>query len=372
MTSIFEPYLPAFNGQVDLKKAYGWSLMQIQVFMIEVIDEPSTYGVDMRVVSELKQIRTDIIDLTEKGSRYQSEAPPPQAILRKVNPAPSYYDDISSLMLDAKTYGGLPYWSLFDLLGRFLSLTGPAPQGATQDNFYLPLTLMYTNWSQKMAPRAPWVYSCVWAEEEDKQSRFHMGASLGGYRIPDGEPNGWCRALQRARFDVLHDERIQTAGIRFEDTPLTGRTGNPIPFGNCAETYPLVNILRNRAPSEEVFGLAVMLDALPRTGEYDHEQAMSTMIRPCANCQRVITTWGGEVENFIIRNYPEGYFLGGEWSPAPSSERASDMSIDLSTGAKRPAPADDIAEPEAKRAKGWRPEVPKKPSHLAMGKGRQQ
>ncbi|KGO42236.1 hypothetical protein PEX1_001670 [Penicillium expansum] len=177
---------------------------------------------------------------------------------------------------------------------------------------------------------APWVYSCVWAEENDKQSRFHLGASLGGYRNPEGQGSRWVKILQRARFDVLRDERIDTAGITFESTTLMGRGGRPIPFGNCAETYPLVIILQNRAPSEEV----------------------------------VITTWGGNVDNFISDSTPN--------TALPILERASGLNINLPTGAKRPSPADNIAEPAAKRAKGWKPEIPQKPSHSAKGKGEQQ
>ncbi|KAK4871199.1 hypothetical protein LT330_000436 [Penicillium expansum] len=214
--------------------------------------------------------------------------------------------------------------------------------------------MMYANWSRKIAPMAPWVYSCVWAEENEKQSRFHLGASLGGYRNPEGQGSRWVKILQRARFDVLRDERIDTAGITFESTTLMGRGGRPIPFGNCAETYPLVNILH-----EEVYGLAVMLTRLPED-TYDHQQALSTLTIPCANCQSVITTWGGNVDNFISDNTPN--------TALPILGRASGLNINLPTGAKRPSPADNIAEPAAKRAKGWKPEIPQKPSHLQKEK----
>lgn len=81
---------------------------------------------------------------SENGSRYQSEPLYPQAISRTVNPAAANEDE-PYFLLDELTYGGVSYWNSFDLLGRFISLTGPAPRGATQDNFYLPLTLMYIN-----------------------------------------------------------------------------------------------------------------------------------------------------------------------------------------------------------------------------------
>jgi hypothetical protein len=142
------------------------------------------------------------------------------------------------------THGGRPYWSPFDLLGRFLSIISPAPQGATNYNFYLPLALMYANWCGKIAPLSPHVYSCVWAEENGKQSRFHLGASLGGYIVPKPRGGPWVKILQQARFNILRDQRINTAGITAWSSTIKGRRTKIIPFGNCAETYPLVHILR--------------------------------------------------------------------------------------------------------------------------------
>jgi hypothetical protein len=91
---------------------------------------------------------------------------------------------------------------------------------------------------------APWVHSCVWAEEEGELSSFHLGASLAGYRNLKGQGDRWVKVLQHARFDILRDERIDEAGIAIDSTRLKGRNRNPVKFGNCAETYPLVHILR--------------------------------------------------------------------------------------------------------------------------------
>ncbi|KAL2706285.1 hypothetical protein AAEP93_001535 [Penicillium crustosum] len=313
-TSSTEAYLPACNGQVNLRQACTWSLTRIKVFMIEVIDNYSTYGVKRTVVPELKRLRTDILDLSENGSRYQSEPLYPQAISRTVNPAAANEDE-PYFLLDELTYGGVSYWNSFDLLG----------------------------------------------------------GSLAGYRNPEGQGNRWVKILQRARFDVLRDQRIDTAGIKFELTVLRGRGGHPIPFGNCAETYPLANVLRNRASGEEVYGFAVMLSKLPKDGPCSHSQALDAMTKPCANCQQVITTWGGKVENFITDDMPERGTIStfGVQSPtSPLDPRASASKIDLPAHPKRAAPADDTDEPAAKRARGPAPEVPNKPSHLDKGKGK--
>ncbi|CAI7636415.1 unnamed protein product [Penicillium viridicatum] len=371
-TSSTEAYLPACNGQLNLRDACTWSLTRIKAFMIDVIAKHSTHGVDRSVVSELNRLRTDILDLSENGSKYLSEPSCPQAISRVVNPAAANEGE-SYFLLDELRYGGVPYWSPFDLLGRFISLTGPAPRGATRDNFYLPLTLMYINWCRKIAPLAPWVYSCVWAEQKDKQSRFHLGGSLAGYRNAEGQGNRWVKILQRARFNVLRDQRNDTAGIKFEVTALKGRNRNFIPFGNCAETYPLASILRNHAPGEEVYGFAMMLGRLPQDGPCSHKEALDAMTEPCMNCQRVITTWGGKVENFITDDMPGESTIAPFRVKSSTSRRdpkASGSKIDLPARPKRAAPADDTDEPVAKRAKGPAPEVPKKPSHLVKGKGK--
>ncbi|OQE17064.1 hypothetical protein PENFLA_c025G09184 [Penicillium flavigenum] len=223
MTPSTEVYLLAYNGQVNLKRAFSWSLTQIRVFMIEVIDNPSNYGVDREVVPELRRLRTDILDLSEQGSKYQSEDSYPQAISRILNPA-----------------------------------------------------------------RASEVRSST----------------------------------------------------------LRGRTTKIIPFGNCAETYPLAHLLRNRNSREEVYGLAV------------------------------IGIWGGKVENFITDEMPENSTAASSEMQSPTSRdpgpRASGSGIALPTRLKRPSPDDDTdtAEPTPKKAKG--PEIPRKPSHLARGKGKPQ
>ncbi|KAJ5616373.1 hypothetical protein N7537_001487 [Penicillium hordei] len=324
-SSSTEAYLPACNGQVNLRDAYTWSLTQIKVFMIEIIDKHSTYGVERRVVSELKRLRTDILDLSENGTRYQSEPSSPQAISRMVNPATASEDE-SYFLLDKLTYGGVSYWSSFDLLGRFISLTGPAPRGTTRDNFYLPLTLMYINWYRRIAPMASSVYSC-------------------------GLGNRWVKILQRARFN-LRDQRTDTAGIKFEFTTLTGRGSHAIPFGNCAETYPLVNVLR-----------------LPKEGLYSHLQALDAMTKPCTNCQQVITSWGGKVENFITDDMSEKSTISTfkVQSPTSPDPGASGSKIVLAACPKRASPADND-EPAAKRARGPAPNSPRKPSYLVKGK----
>ncbi|KAJ5255783.1 hypothetical protein N7505_010934 [Penicillium chrysogenum] len=363
-------HLLAYNDQVNLKRAFGWSLTQIQAFMVGVVDNPSTYGVDSQVVPELKRLHTDIVALSENGGKYQIGDPYPQPFSRIVNPAGASKNE-SYLLLDKTTYGGFPYWCSFDLLGRFLSIIGPAPQNATNYNFYLPLAMMYGNWCRKIAPHPPNAYSCVWAEETGKQSHFQLGASLGGYAMPQPRGGLWVRILKQARFDILRDERLDAEGITAWSSNLKSRTANNINFGNCAETYPLAHVLRDRKPHEEVYGLAVMLSNDHRN-KYSHPQALRSLMRPCLNCQRVIGLWGGKVENFFTDDMLEDRSTTSSGMQSPTSvgpnPRAPGSRINLPAH-KRPSPGGttETAGPTPKRAKGMQSPASVGPNPKAPG-----
>ncbi|KAJ5236883.1 hypothetical protein N7489_006974 [Penicillium chrysogenum] len=301
-------HLLAYNDQVNLKRAFGWSLTQIQAFMVGVVDNPSTYGVDSQVVPELKRLHTDIVALSENGAKYQTGDPYPQPFSRIVNPAGASKNE-SYLLLDKTTYGGFPYWCSFDLL-----------------------------------------------EETGKQSHFQLGASLGGYAMPQQRGGLWARILKQARFDILRDERLDAVGITAWSSTLKSRTSNNINFGNCAETYPLAHVLRDRKPHEEVYGLAVTLSNDHRN-RYTHPQALRSLMRPCLNCQRVIGLWGGKVENFFTDDMLEDRPTTSSGMQSPTSvgpnPRAPGSRINLPAH-KRPSPGDstDTAGPTPKRAKG--------------------
>jgi hypothetical protein len=127
-------------------------------------------------------------------------------------------------------------------------------------------------------------------------------------------------------------------------------------------------MIRDHGPRKEVYGLAVLRKNLPQDA-YNHAEALNALTSPCVNCQRVITTWGGKVENFITDDIP-GSSTGSpsevRGPPTPGLHpRASKSETTLPSRAKRPAPADDTTEPAAKRAKVQAPAIPRKPSHLS-------
>lgn len=115
---------------------------------------------------------------------------PAQPFLRKLNPQYKPGDNkTSQFELYPVTYGGIAYWCLYDLLGRFMSLISLAPKEATRDNFYMPMANMYREWCVAIGEEpphimVPWTFACVWVRNKDGENRFFLGASLGGYRPP--------------------------------------------------------------------------------------------------------------------------------------------------------------------------------------------
>jgi hypothetical protein len=171
---------------------------------------------------------------------------PDQSIFRTLNPAwetakPPY--NISKFSLRPQHYENVPYWGLYDLLGLFLSLIGPAPVGATKKNFYVPLTATYGRWCAKIGDRLSYMFNCCWSVRENQQDTFSLGASLGGYMTKKRLTGCWHYVCQRGRFSLVDGEPLKLAGWTFGDSPCI-RDGGHVSFGNCAETYPFIRLLK--------------------------------------------------------------------------------------------------------------------------------
>ncbi|EQK97925.1 hypothetical protein OCS_06362 [Ophiocordyceps sinensis CO18] len=156
----------------------------------------------------------------------------------------------------------LSWWSSCDLLGLLLSAMGPAPDGATEKNFYLPLLALYGRWchrisgnrgvngrSQAGAGDPAFVYQCTWNEAT---RGFFLGASLSGYVcLPFYEVGQWETAVKTARFNLLSSfYALERQGFSVNGTRYPWRFGSSVniiidrttgnQFGNCAETYPFL------------------------------------------------------------------------------------------------------------------------------------
>lgn len=193
------------------------------------------------------------------------------------------------------------YWALTDLVGLFFAKLGPAPAGATKDNFFLPLTAVFARWTdclmdantldispaelEKFKPadlkkkerggdkrggagaskgktpetniRGPTMYQCTWAVPllgTGEYSEFSLGANIGGFH------KGLLRKafgndLRKARWEILNQDRaLQNLGIKVRvqdphnrdkvsDVLVKWGWDEPAPaiwkFGNCAELFPM-------------------------------------------------------------------------------------------------------------------------------------
>ena len=138
---------------------------------------------------------------------------------------------------------GIPFASLFDILGLFLSSISLAPSSSTTRNFYLPLTAMYAKWCITLGNCTPTMLNCTWAVAGQARDRFFLGASLKGYNAPSSI-GPWAWVVKEARFFLINDEEITEGGYAMSNCQEKGITGRWISFGNRAETYSFLHILK--------------------------------------------------------------------------------------------------------------------------------
>lgn len=326
------------------RTAYRWKRDQIFGWMKTIAEAG---GVPPRDDAAVKRFMMDlynyIISLSvPDGSRYKAPAPPSH-IYRRVNP--DFQRDRTSKFLvvgwtirpsiDPSMQGRKPgWWCPYDLLGLFLSLLGPAPDGANKNNFYLPLTAVYARWCSRIAGRPfpnwkwkipnreqgqgdfPAVFQCTWhttVNEETKQRSGHyfLGASTAGDKFPktpEGLPGPWREKVQEARFTMLFNCQNVTM-VQQDDfinkTAPNQRPDNPnrnmVPWGNCAETYPFATMFFGEKKKNELMeGLALKRDFMKEGEhpEYNPSITSGQVIDPCANCKKLIENAGGKVANF--------------------------------------------------------------------------
>ena len=88
------------------------------------------------------------------------------------------------------------------------------------------------------------MYQCTWCEEGDQDTLFFLGSALAGYSWEDSETGDWELVLKRARYDLV--SKHMGDGYSFDLSPEIEKSKGEksgTRFGNCAETYPLIEIL---------------------------------------------------------------------------------------------------------------------------------
>lgn len=151
---------------------------------------------------------------------------------------------VSKFRIRKFVHWGNPYWNPLDLLGLFLSRTGPAPPNATTRCFFLPLTALYGRWCREIiSGKGPYMYNCTWKTQPNGTSDFFLGASMSCYNVDRTLTGRWGTILRQARYRLVAGEFTSLSGWSFGKAPASEH-GKSTKIGNCAETYPFLHLLR--------------------------------------------------------------------------------------------------------------------------------
>lgn len=206
------------------------------------IEDPVSSGINYQASDGLLELTEHVY--SENGGEYSvRKIIPHQALGQSASPnRMRHSSNESELGLDILVYGCVQYWCSFDLLGRFLSIMGPAPTKATISNFYLPLTTMYNRWCAAISFTPPSTFSCLWKGQGCDKGSFYLGASIAKPWHPGSEIE-LLEMARRARFNMLKDEAFEAAGFRFENRSLI-KSEDPMRLGEFSESYPLAHMLK--------------------------------------------------------------------------------------------------------------------------------
>jgi hypothetical protein len=146
------------------------------------------------------------------------------------------------------------------------------------------------------------MYNCSWQTSQNGPSIFFLGASLTGYDTDPSLTGRWSLILRQARHRLVSGEFFLLHGWSFKRTPASEQINpSPTKFGNCAETYPWVHLLKGYGgENQNVHGIALQWKGV-RPPEYQDSLRGETWKRvadPCFNCQEIIRIHGGAVGNF--------------------------------------------------------------------------
>lgn len=104
----------------------------------------------------------------------------------------------------------------------------------------------------------PAMIQCTWRQKEGQLDQFFLGCSSAGY--PKGKPKDdqmtaeelvaynkevekWELAVKYGRYKVIEDSVVQLK-FNFEDSPSIRKSRDlGTRYGNCAETFPFVQLL---------------------------------------------------------------------------------------------------------------------------------
>lgn len=315
--------IKAFNDRVIFATAYNWTKDQVVGFFREASQDNNPYAVPPANLPVLQNIWGYIQQLSHPDGEYFNDPEPKQFTYRKSNPSWSKEKEENipkCLLLKFPGVQGQKYFGIYDLLATFVSLMGPAPAAATADNFYIPLTLVFGSWCQHVnkeykapndinIPHPPFMLQCTWKVYKltgsSRAPDFFLGCSMGGVALcvdlGKGKMDPWRREVQHGRFDLIDDAQFRAEGFNFETKAKAPSAGENVKqlFGNCAETYPFMTLMRGqKKETETCHGFAIR-----RTDVQGSKFHVKKIAPPCANCEFLIDFFNGNPDNFSPSRY---------------------------------------------------------------------
>ncbi|KAH8693990.1 hypothetical protein BGW36DRAFT_454486 [Talaromyces proteolyticus] len=371
--SISVDVLDAFNGKLFFKTAWEYNLEDVEKFIDDVVNDMQGHGVQEKWKSAVKEIQDYIINMKPRHPDEAAQSPryypnPPQYVYRKEDTEtdPPYE-------LDPKTVTNHQVYGMYDFIGFFFSLAC-APTDADTENFFAPWLVIYWKWSKlfhvtleekkdtkKLSLdwkplKLPTMLQCTWREvtkgskekADAKEIVFHMGASVGGHahkEKPFAEygrvsKQKWTQSIVQFRFNLLADLGQPTINgeYRFMEAPLYSLTAEEkkLPeerkeylkktkekegwdFGNCAETYPFLEIFSNQGQGQTIGvkygGVAIKPDAMKKVMAKYENYKTPIITPPCENCSYLLDSkYGCGTFNFL----PPQVEASSPPPPAPS------------------------------------------------------
>ena len=147
----------------------------------------------------------------------------------------------------------LKYYSLYDELGWFMTLLGPAPPEASKENYLIPMGSVFCKWSIALSDgnRLPLMASIVHVPSTP-QSLSLINVDIVDDPAPDvtlgsslPTPKPYKDLCQQYRFEML--KQAGRFDLTEEQAPQVPATTHQH-FGHCAETYTftMAMILKNK------------------------------------------------------------------------------------------------------------------------------
>ncbi|CCM01672.1 uncharacterized protein FIBRA_03735 [Fibroporia radiculosa] len=205
--------LHAFNGQVDITQAFNWTWQRILAEFVNIQNNLDGYGViaDAATRASFPHVVQQITDMCHQSEVFPPAAGPPTLRVH---------------------YQGTDFEleTLFDLVGWIFSVTGTTPAGATVDNYFYPLAVLYAKFCRVLSSsqKQPQVLQMTWFTQAGV-GRVSLGAVL------DRPPAALKESARVRRANRLVAENMATD---IHECHIAGAT--PQIVGHCAETFPFL------------------------------------------------------------------------------------------------------------------------------------